>query len=114
MTTKVTARLYGAPLQPTSSQSKSPQVQVTPLQSRLFGVWTTLSSVVRMYAAYNIHDKNIYQLAIATFAIAWGHFVSEWLVFKTAQLKAPLIQPLLVATTSLAWTVLQYGYYVDD
>ena len=87
---------------------------VTPLSARTFGTWTFLSSVIRLYAAYNIENAVVYQLALWTYVIAWLHFVSEWQVYKTAQWGAGLAGPAVVATGSLIWMGAQWGYYVNS
>jgi len=53
--------------------------EVTPLASRLFGSWSFLSGLVRLYAAYNIHDKHLYSLALCTYFIVLSHFTAELL-----------------------------------
>lgn len=70
------------------------------------------SRLVRLYAAYNITNPAFYQLAICTYAVAWGHFMSEWLIFGTTRLGKPLAGPLVVANASLIWMFLQWGWYV--
>ncbi|CAO2652901.1 Nn.00g023120.m01.CDS01 [Neocucurbitaria sp. VM-36] len=104
-----TARVYNpSPIDPPPQTPK----HVTALSSRTFGTWTFLTSLVRLYAAYNITNGAFYQLAMWTYVIAWGHFVSEWFVFKTTRWGKPLAGPLIVANTSLIWMFLQWGYYV--
>jgi len=98
----------------TSAASAFPNTSpVTPLSARTFGTWTMVQSIVRLYAAYNIDNSAIYQLAFWTYAIAWGHFMSEWVYFKTARWGAGLAGPVFVATGSLVWMVAQWGYYVQ-
>ncbi|KAG6836825.1 hypothetical protein H0H93_002671 [Arthromyces matolae] len=46
MTLKLTRRIYN--VKPNT---------VTALQARTFGAWTLTSAVIRLYAAYNIHNK---------------------------------------------------------
>lgn len=76
-------------------------------------VWTIVSAVIRLYAAYNISNPQLYQLAIWAYAIAWGHFVSEWLIFKTAAWGRGLAGPIFISTGSLVWMLSQWGYYVQ-
>ena len=87
--------------------------ETTALSSRLFGTWTVVSAVVRLYAAYNISNPQLYQLAIWSYAIAWVHFMSEWTVFKTVAWGRGLAGPVLISTGSLIWMVSQWGYYVQ-
>ncbi|PWW73481.1 Erg28-like protein [Tuber magnatum] len=84
---------------------------VTALSSRTFGTWTVLSAILRVYAAYHIHDPVVYDLAMWSYAVAGAHFVSEWLVFGSARFGAGLAGPLVVSSTSLAWMVTQRGEY---
>ncbi|KAJ1028551.1 hypothetical protein NDA16_001717 [Ustilago loliicola] len=86
--------------------------QITPLSSRLFGIWNSTSAIIRGYAAYNIHDKTAYELAMWSFVIALVHFISETFVYKTAKLGAGMISPLIVASSSLTAMYLNYGHYV--
>ncbi|KAH0544294.1 hypothetical protein FGG08_001557 [Glutinoglossum americanum] len=86
--------------------------QTTPLSARTFGTWTALSSVIRLYAAYHVTNPQVYQMALFSYVIAWAHFMSEWLIFRTAKLGPGLAGPLVVATTSLVWMVNQQDFYV--
>jgi hypothetical protein len=84
----------------------------TPLSARTFGTWTALSSIIRLYAAYHITNPQVYQLALFSYVVAFAHFMSEWLIFRTAKLGAGLTGPLVVATTSLVWMVIQWEFYI--
>ncbi|KAH7930200.1 Erg28-like protein [Leucogyrophana mollusca] len=101
-TLKLTRRLYTG-VSPTS---------ITALQARTFAVWTLTSAVVRGYAAYNIHDKTIYDMALFTYLIAFGHFTSELFIFRTAKIGLPVLSPVIVSTLSLVWMLKQYEHYV--
>jgi len=84
----------------------------TGLSSRTFGTWTLLASALRLFASYNISDPQWYQLAFLSYIIAWGHFVSEWLVFKSTSFGRGLAGPLIVSTGTLVWMATQWDYYV--
>ncbi|KAK3672024.1 ergosterol biosynthesis protein [Recurvomyces mirabilis] len=115
-----TREVYAGPAQsipsgiPASTISKTKQNNspVTDLSARTFGTWTALSSIIRLYAAYNIHDPLIYQLGLWTYAIAFAHFTSEWLVFGTARWGRGLAGPIFIATGTLTWMLTQCNYYV--
>ncbi|GAA5877220.1 hypothetical protein JCM3774_000121 [Rhodotorula dairenensis] len=100
LTLSLTRKVYG----------RAPQL-VNPLQARLFGVWTLMSAAVRIYAAYNLHLKPMYDLAIVSYVLALGHFASEAMVYGTAGLQG-LAGPLIVSSTSLYWMISQYDVYV--
>ncbi|KAJ3815584.1 hypothetical protein F5876DRAFT_85706 [Lentinula aff. lateritia] len=101
-TLKLTQRLY----------ARMPHL-VNPLQARAFGTWTITSAVIRGYAAYHIHEKTIYDICIISYLIAFSHFTSELLIFKTAKFNGPVVSPFIVASVSLAWMILQYDFYVS-
>ncbi|KAI1358436.1 hypothetical protein F5Y08DRAFT_345702 [Xylaria arbuscula] len=86
--------------------------QVTPLAARLFGTYTFLAAVVRIYASYNLHIAPVYDMAIWTYVIALFHFVSEWAVYRSAYLGPPILFPFFFATIGITWMVSQYGFYV--
>ncbi|KAK5166865.1 ergosterol biosynthesis protein [Saxophila tyrrhenica] len=92
-----------------AQESSSP---VTPLSARTFGTWTALSSIIRLYGAYNIHDKLVYELCIWTYLIAFAHFSSELFFFKSARVGRGIAAPMAVATGTLTWMLLQWGAYV--
>jgi hypothetical protein len=91
----------------------APNSTVTPLTARIFGTWTLIQSLVRLYAAYNISNPQFYGLAFATYAVAWLHFMSEWWVFGTVKWGAPLAGPVFISTGSLVWMWMQWGWYVQ-
>ncbi|PKS07386.1 hypothetical protein jhhlp_005988 [Lomentospora prolificans] len=96
-----------------ATNSKDGSDQVTPLAARCFGTWTLITSIVRLYAAYNLHLGPIYDIAIWTYVVALGHFASELLVFKSMTLGKPQIFPLIFATTALIWMPSVRDHYVQ-
>ncbi|KAJ7170615.1 Erg28-like protein [Mycena crocata] len=101
-TLKLTQRIY----------NNVPAASVTPLQARTFAAWTITSAVVRGYAAYHLNEKIVYDMTLFTYLIAFGHFASELLIFRTATLNPGVISPVIVSTTSLIWMFSQYDHYV--
>lgn len=65
-----------------------------------------------MYAAYNIDNPAFYQLAFLTYAIAFTHFMSEWLVFGNMRFDKGLAVTVPLAVGSMLWMGLQWGFYV--
>ncbi|KAH6673643.1 hypothetical protein B0J14DRAFT_541237 [Halenospora varia] len=118
VTTTFTKQVYIGPRPKTSkpkSASAYPDLSMspaTPLSSRTFGTWTLIQSLIRLYAAYNIDMPQFYQLAFLTYGVAWLHFMSEWLIFGTARWGRGLAGPICVATGSMVWMWLQWGFYV--
>lgn len=88
--------------------------QVTPLTARLFGTWTLITSIVRIYAAYNLKYGHMYNLAIWTYVIALGHFASEMFVFKTlGPFGKAQAGPFIVAGIALCWMPSVRSHYVQ-
>lgn len=86
---------------------------VTALSARTFGTWTALSAVLRLYAAYHIHEPVVYELALWTFGFAFAHFISEWLVFGSARWGRGLAGPVFVSTGTGLWMLSQWSAYVS-
>ncbi|KAH3667852.1 hypothetical protein WICMUC_005252 [Wickerhamomyces mucosus] len=87
--------------------------QVNPLSARTFGTWTLISSIIRFYAAYYLSNPQIYQITLASYLIAFFHFSSEWLIYKTTKLDKGLYGPLIVSTLTISWMIIQWDYYVS-
>ncbi|KAI9896076.1 hypothetical protein N3K66_008976 [Trichothecium roseum] len=87
--------------------------QLTPLAGRLFGTWTLITSVVRCYAAYNLHLGPVYNLAMWTYVVALGHYASELFVFKSMTFGVPQMFPFTLATCALIWMPMVRDHYVE-
>ncbi|KAF8920268.1 Erg28 like protein-domain-containing protein [Mucidula mucida] len=90
------------------------RVPVTALQARTFAIWTLTSAVVRAYAAYNINEKHVYDMAFFTYLIAFGHFSSEFFIFRSVTVNPGSMSPVIVSTLSLVWMFTQYEFYVKS
>ncbi|KAK9331814.1 hypothetical protein V1520DRAFT_336757 [Lipomyces starkeyi] len=88
--------------------------QVTGLSARTFGTWTFLTALVRLYGAYHINNPAVYDITYVTYIVAFMHFSSEWIIYKTAKLGKGLAGPLIVSTTTLVWMALQKSYYLNQ
>lgn len=86
--------------------------QVTPLAARLFGTYTFLAAIVRIYASYHLHLAPVYSMAVWTYVVALFHFGSEWAVYRTARLGPPILFPFFFATLGICWMTAQYSFYV--
>ncbi|KAI1170620.1 transmembrane domain-containing protein [Nemania sp. FL0916] len=87
--------------------------QVTPLAARLFGTYTFVSAVVRLYASYHLHLAPVYHMAVWTYVVALFHFASEWAVYRTAYLGPPILFPFFFASVGIVWMTTQYSFYVQ-
>lgn len=78
----------------------------------MYGTWTFLSFIVRVYAAYHIDVQEVYVMALWTFFVALGHFSLEWLVFRTMKPGKGLWPVLITAIGTPVWMSMQYDFYV--
>ena len=90
--------------------SRATLSDVTPLSSRTFGIWNLLSTIVRIYAAYHIHEQTVYILGLWTYIVALAHFGSEWLIFGTVGGKGMLVAEAtpIVTIIAMLWQWNQY------
>ncbi|CAF9907970.1 MAG: ergosterol biosynthesis protein [Heterodermia speciosa] len=86
--------------------------EVTPFAGRLFGSWSLLSCIMRLYTAYNVENKDLYILTLVTYLIVLGHFAGELFVYGTMKIGKGLAPPLFVATTSVIWMLAQSSFYL--
>lgn len=87
--------------------------EVTNLSARTFGTWTIISSIIRFHGAYHLNNPQVYQIVFASYAVAFFHFNSEWLVYKTCRMGSGLLGPMIVATSTLIWMTLQRDFYLN-
>lgn len=91
--------------------------QVTPLAARLFGTYTLISAIVRLYASYHLDKEPVYMMALWTYLVALGHFASEITVFKSQYFNGPELMPQLFpfffATVGTVWMLAQKSFYVQ-
>ncbi|KAK3389640.1 hypothetical protein B0H63DRAFT_445822 [Podospora didyma] len=101
------------PASSTGKDSEKGRDQVTPLAARLFGSYTFLAGLTRIYASYSVENASLYQLALLTHVVAAFHFTSELLVYKTIKFSGPQGFPFAAAYLGGLWMTLQYGHYVQ-
>jgi hypothetical protein len=58
-------------------------------------------------------NDSVYNITLASFVVAGAHFISEWMVFKTAKFGKGLVGPLVVAGVTTIWMILQREFYID-
>ncbi|KAF2999091.1 hypothetical protein G7054_g12296 [Neopestalotiopsis clavispora] len=87
--------------------------QVTPLAARLFATYTLISAIVRIYASFHLDKEPVYMMALWTYLVALGHFVSEGFVFKTFRITGPQLFPLVLASVGTTWMIMQKDFYVQ-
>ncbi|CAG8979480.1 hypothetical protein HYALB_00012080 [Hymenoscyphus albidus] len=86
--------------------------QVSGLSTRLFGTWTSLAMMIRIYAAYNIDNKVAYDICMWSFVVVTAHFGSECWVYGTMRLGKETLPAFMVASLSYAWMFAQRKFYI--
>ncbi|EPY49419.1 Erg28 protein [Schizosaccharomyces cryophilus OY26] len=100
ITPKLTKRVY------------SNSNEVNGLQGRTFGLWTFLSALIRIYCAYHMSSPDIYFICQCTYYLASFHFLSEWLLFRSANMGVGLLSPIIVSTISITWMAKEKQTYL--
>jgi hypothetical protein len=108
-----TSKLVPATLSNTTKGGRTVD-QITPLAARLFGTYTLISAIVRIYASYHLDLEPVYMMAMWTYIVALGHFVSEGAIFKTYYPGLPQFLPFFFATTGTMWMATHKGFYVQS
>ncbi|KAK0721582.1 hypothetical protein B0T26DRAFT_749087 [Lasiosphaeria miniovina] len=101
------------PASATGKDAEKAKDQVTPLTARVFGNYTFLAGVIRVYASFSPENASLYQLALLTHGVAALSFTSELLIFKTMKFTGPQGFPFAAAYLGGLWMTLQYSHYVQ-
>lgn len=95
--------------------SKAPTQEFSPLGVRTFGTWTFITSIIRLYGSwYLAHNKQVYELCLWSFIVAFGHFNLEWLVYKNCKFDKGFMGPFIVSTSSIVWMIMQKDFYCSS
>ncbi|XP_009789153.1 ergosterol biosynthetic protein 28 [Nicotiana tabacum] len=78
------------------------------VHGRTFGVWTLLTCTLCYLCAFNLHDRPLYLATLLSFVYAFGHFLTEFLIYQTMEIKN-LVTVGIFAGTSIVWMSLQWN-----
>ncbi|XP_002971261.2 ergosterol biosynthetic protein 28 [Selaginella moellendorffii] len=78
---------------------------MTEIHGRTFGVWTLLTCTLCFACAFNLENRELYWVTFASFVYALGHFVTEFLIYKTMAL-SNLATVSIFAGGSIIWMLL--------
>ncbi|KAB5568825.1 hypothetical protein DKX38_002618 [Salix brachista] len=56
---------------------------MTEVHGRTFGVWTLLTCTLCFLCAFNLDNKPLYLATFLSFIYAFGHFLTEYLIYQT-------------------------------
>ncbi|KZV95995.1 Erg28-like protein [Exidia glandulosa HHB12029] len=83
----------------------APAPETSGLAARLFGTWNALSTVVRVYAAYDMDNRTLYDLCLWTYVIALLHFAQETGFWGTTEFRKMLALEITPVIT-IVWMVM--------
>ncbi|KAI1774970.1 ergosterol biosynthesis protein-like protein Erg28 [Hypoxylon cercidicola] len=84
-----------------------------PLLAHVYGVKNFYTSMIRFYAAYNLANPLMYDLAILTFVGVLFLYITEVFVYKTSRLREAIF-PYVTAGTGFVWMMLQRDWYLSQ
>lgn len=82
-----------------------------PLTAHIYGVKNVYSGLIRLYAAYHIHNRELYTLALVTFAGVLGLYGAELLIWRTVRLRETSTS-FIISGTMFCWMLMQMPWYV--
>jgi len=62
-------------------------IVVTEIHGRTFGTWTLLTCTLCYICAFNLENKPLYLATFLSFIYALGHFLTEYLIYHTMEIK---------------------------
>ncbi|CAM0912406.1 unnamed protein product [Alopecurus aequalis] len=80
---------------------------VTDVHGRTVGVWTLLSCTLCFMCAFNLDNKPLVAATFLSFIYAYGHFVMEYLVYRTIT-AASLGTLGFFAVPAIIWTIVHW------
>ncbi|KAA8651372.1 hypothetical protein EYZ11_008326 [Aspergillus tanneri] len=83
----------------------------TTLLAHVYGVKNVYIALIRFYAAYNIHNRPLYDLGIASFAGILFLYLGECFVWRTIRFREAVMAFVPVGL-AFVWMVGQRGWYV--
>ncbi|KAL8099442.1 ergosterol biosynthetic protein 28 [Apium graveolens] len=81
---------------------------MTEVHGRTFGVWTLLTCTLCFLCAFNLENKPLYTATFLSFVYAFGHFLTEYLIYQTMAI-GNLTTVSVFAGTSMLWMLLQWN-----
>ncbi|KAI5655122.1 hypothetical protein M9H77_32309 [Catharanthus roseus] len=82
--------------------------ELTEVHGRTFGIWTLLTCTLCFLTAFNLDNKPLYLATFLSFIYAFGHFLTEYLIYHTMAI-ANLTTVGIFAGTSIVWMLLQWN-----
>ncbi|KAI0160952.1 ergosterol biosynthesis protein-like protein Erg28 [Hypoxylon sp. FL1284] len=84
-----------------------------PLLAHVYGVKNSYTSIIRLYAAYNLANPLVYDLAVFSFVGVLFLYISEAFVYRTVGLREACF-PYVIAGSCFVWMVFQRDWYLSQ
>lgn len=82
------------------------------LLAHVYAVKNVYTGLIRLYAAYDLANQAVYDLAVVTFVGVLALYVPERFLYGTVG-KRESVFPFVTAGTGLVWMLMQRGYYLS-
>lgn len=86
--------------------------QPTPLTAHIYGIKNVYSGFIRLYAAYNIHNRELYDLALATYIGVFWLYSTELLLWRTSRLRETA-SSFVISGGMIVWMLSQRAWYLN-
>lgn len=83
------------------------------LTAHVYGVKNVYTALIRLYAAHNIHNRELYTLAIITYIGPLFLYGTEWLIWGNAR-RRETIPTFFIPTTMLVWMLMERDWYLGN
>lgn len=108
-----TVATYTRPIQSMVPFQGAKAPQPTALQAHIYGIKNIYTVLIRFYAAYNLQNRELYILAMCSFAGVLFLYSTELLIWQTVRPREAII-PLLTSSVALTWMWTQMDFYVQS
>ncbi|KAK2981746.1 hypothetical protein RJ640_005998, partial [Escallonia rubra] len=83
------------------SRATSSYHTVTEVHGRTFGVWTLLTCTLCILCAFNLENRPLYLATLLSFVYAFGHFLTEHLIYHTMAIGNLTTVGIFAGTTAI-------------
>lgn len=85
----------------------------TPLTAHIYGVKNVYSGLIRLYAAYHIYNRELYDLALLTYVGVLGFYSTELFVWRTSRMRETA-SSFLISGGMIFWMLSQRDWYSNN
>lgn len=70
------------------------------------------TGLIRLYAAYNMSNPQLYTLAQCTFVGVLVLYLGEMIIWQTVRMKEAVF-PFVISGVGITWMIMQRGWYLS-